>query len=149
MRRAGELSKELSASTIWRQVQLPAIRAAIELRRDQPTRSVEILAAALTYERAYPEVPYLRGLSYLRLKKNAEAAAEFRKVVDHQPASWGSILAVSHLGLARAAVGSGDIATAVRTYQALLALWKDADASALLNDARKELLALQSATETR
>jgi eukaryotic-like serine/threonine-protein kinase len=149
MRRAGEMSHELSASTIWREVQLPAIRAAIELRRDQPARSAEILAAPLAYERAYPEVPYLRGLSYLGLKKNAEAAAEFRKVVDHQPASWGIILPISHLGLARAAARSGDIATALRAYQALLALWKDADASALLNDARKELSALQSATETR
>jgi hypothetical protein len=56
---------------------------------------------------------------------------------------------ISHLGLARAAARSGDMATALRAYQALLALWKDADASALLNDARKELSALQSATETR
>jgi tetratricopeptide (TPR) repeat protein len=147
-RLAGEMSKELSAGTIWHQVQLPTIRAAIEFRRDQPARAVEILAPALAYERAYPEVPYLRGLSYLRLKKNAEAAAEFRKVVDHRPASWGIVHAVSQLGLGRAAARSGDMATALRAYQELLALWKDADASALLNDARRELSALQSSTSS-
>jgi tetratricopeptide (TPR) repeat protein len=145
-RLADEMSKELSADTIWRQVQLPTIRAAIELHRDQPARSVEILAAASVYERAYPEVPYLRGMSYLRLKQNAEAAAEFRKVVDHRQAGGGIIYAVSELGLARAAARSGDMATARRAYQTLLALWNDADESALLNDARGELSALQSAT---
>jgi eukaryotic-like serine/threonine-protein kinase len=148
-RLAGEMSTELPAGTIWRQVQLPTIRAAIELRREQPARAMEILASALAYERAYPEVPYLRGLSYLHLKRNAEAAAEFHKVVDHRPASWGIIHAVSHLGLARASARSGDVATAQRAYQALLALWNDADASALLSAARSELSALQSAGPRR
>jgi hypothetical protein len=108
---------------------------------------VEILASALPYEGAYPEVPYLRGLSYLRLKKNPEAALEFHKVVDHRPANWGIIHAVSLLGLTRAAARSGDLSTALPAYQALLASWKDADSSAALNDARSELSALQSATE--
>jgi hypothetical protein len=71
-------------------VQLPQVRAAIELRREQPAKAVELLASASPYERAYPGVPYLRGLAYLRLHKGAEAAAEFQKIVDHKGASWGS-----------------------------------------------------------
>jgi hypothetical protein len=45
-------------------VQLPEIRAAIELQRGQPAKAVELLASASPYERAYPEAVYLRGLAY-------------------------------------------------------------------------------------
>jgi hypothetical protein len=56
----------------------------------QPGRVVELLASASPYEQAYPEAVYLRGLAYLRLRKGAEAATEFQKIVDHKGASWGS-----------------------------------------------------------
>ena len=79
-------------------MQLPEIRAAIELQRDQPAKAVELLASASPYERAYPEAVYLRGLAYLRLRKGVEAAAEFQKILDHKGASWGSHLALSELG---------------------------------------------------
>jgi hypothetical protein len=71
-------------------VQLPAIRAAIALKRDQPAKAVELLASASPYERAYPEAVYLRGLAYLGLREGAEAAAEFEKILDHKGANWGS-----------------------------------------------------------
>src|SRR6202023_41000 len=54
--------------------QLSEIRAAIALNRDQPAKSVELLASASPYERAYFDAVYLRGLAYLRLHKGAEAA---------------------------------------------------------------------------
>ena len=95
---AAETSKRFPNGTIWNAVQLPEIRAAIELQRDQPAKAVELLASASPYERAYPEAVYLRGLAYLRLHKGAEAAAEFRKILDHKGASWGSDLAPSELG---------------------------------------------------
>lgn len=74
-------------------MQLPEIRAAIELQRRQPDKAVELLASATPYERAYPEVVYLRGLAYLGLHKGPEAAAEFQKILDHKGASWGSTCA--------------------------------------------------------
>ena len=82
--------KQFPNGTIWNTVQLPEIRAAILLQGDQPAKAVELLASASPYERAYPEAVYLRGLAYLRLHKGVEAAAEFRKIVDHKGASWGS-----------------------------------------------------------
>ncbi len=76
---AGETSKLFPNGTLWNAVQLTAIRAAIELQRDQPAKAVELLASASPYERAYPEVVYLRGLAYLGLREGAEAAAEFER----------------------------------------------------------------------
>ena len=133
---AGETSKRFPNGTLWNAVQLPGIRAAIELQRDQPAKAVELLASASPYERAYPEAVYLRGLAYLRLHKGAEAAAEFRKIVDHKGASWGSdwrhpnwglYYSISYLGLARGSALAGDVANARRAFQDFFALWKDAD----------------------
>ena len=87
---AAETSKLFPNGTIWNAVQLPEIRAAIALKRDQPAKSVELLASASPYERSYLEAVYLRGLAYLRLHKGAEAAAEFQKIVDHKGANWGA-----------------------------------------------------------
>ena len=133
---AAETSKLFPNGTLWNAVQLPEIRAAIELQRDQPAKSVELLASASPYERAYPEAVYLRGLAYLRLRKGAEAAAEFQKIVDHKGASWGSTwlypywgqyYSLSYLGLARGSALAGDTAKARKAFQDFFELWKDAD----------------------
>jgi serine/threonine protein kinase len=133
---AGETSKVFPNGTIWNAVQLPEIRAAIALKRDQPAESVELLATASPYERSYIDASYVRGLAYLRLHKGAEAAAEFHKILDHKGASWGAtwvhpywgqFYSLSYLGLARASALAGDAAKAGRAYQDFLTLWKDAD----------------------
>jgi eukaryotic-like serine/threonine-protein kinase len=133
---AAETSKRLPNGTVWNAVQLPEIRAAIELQRGQPAKAVELLASASPYERAYPGAVYLRGLAYLRMGKGAEAAAEFRKILDHKGASWGSTwrlpnwglhYSISYLGLARASVLAGDAAKAKKAFQDFFASWKDAD----------------------
>jgi hypothetical protein len=133
---ASETSKLFPNGTLWHTVQLPEIRAAIELQRDQPAKAVELLASASPYERAYPEAVYLRGWAYLRLREGVEAAAEFRKIRDHKGVSWGSTwlypnwglyYSVSHLGLARGSALAGDTAKAKKAFQAFFELWKDAD----------------------
>ena len=79
---------------------------------------------------------YLRGLAYLRLRKGAEAAAEFQKILDHKGASWGSTwrypnwglhYSISYLGLARGFALAGDTAKARKAFQDFFELWKDAD----------------------
>ena len=96
---ATETSKRFPNGIIWNAVQLPDIRAAIELQRGQPAKAVELLASASPYERAYPEVVYLRGLAYLRLHKAPEAAAEFQKILDHKGASWAGTWRFPNWGL--------------------------------------------------
>ena len=133
---AAETSKLFPNGTIWNEVQLPGIRAAIALNRDQPAESVELLASTSPYERSYLEASYLRGLAYLRLKKGAEAVAEFQKIVDHKGANWGATwmhpnwgqyYSLSYLGVARGFVLAGDTAKARKAFQDFFELWKDAD----------------------
>src|SRR5262249_35476268 len=50
---AAETSKLLPNGTIWNEIQLAEIRAVIALNRDQPARSVELLASASPYEHSY------------------------------------------------------------------------------------------------
>jgi tetratricopeptide (TPR) repeat protein len=133
---AAETSQRVPNGTIWNSVQLPEIHAAIALSRDKPATSVEELAAASPYERSYIDAAYFRGLAYLRLRKGAEAAAEFQKIVDHKGASWGATwvhpnwglyYSQSCLGLARAFALAGDTAKARKAFEDLFDLWKDAD----------------------
>ncbi len=133
---AAETSKLFPNGTIWNAVQLPEIRAAIALNRDQPAKSVALLASASPYERSYLAAVYLRGLAYLRLHKGAEAAAEFRKIVDHKGANWasawrypywGQFYSLSYLGMARGSALAGDTAKAKKAFQDFFELWKDAD----------------------
>jgi serine/threonine protein kinase/Tfp pilus assembly protein PilF len=133
---AEETSKLFPNGTLWNAVQLPAIRAATALKRDQPARAVELLASASPYERAYPDAVYLRGLAYLGLRQGAAAAAEFEKILDHKGANWGSswqhpywgqFYSLSYLGLARGSVLAGDLVKAGKAYQEFLTLWKNAD----------------------
>ena len=131
-----ETSKLFPNGTIWNAVQLPEIRAAIALNRNQPDRSVELLTSASPYERSYLEASYLRGLAYLRLGKGAEAVVEFQKIVDHKGANWGATwihpnwgqyYSLSYLGMARGFALAGDTAKAKNAFQDFFALWKDAD----------------------
>ncbi|MGA2050307.1 MAG: winged helix-turn-helix domain-containing protein [Terracidiphilus sp.] len=150
---AGENSKLFPNGTLWNAVELPAIRAAIALKRNQPAKAVELLASASPYERAYPDAVYLRGLAYLDLHEGYKAAAEFEKIVDHKGANWGSawqhpywgqFYSLSCLGQARAAALAGDPARARKAYQAFLSLWKNADPDiSILKQARAEYAKLQ------
>lgn len=124
---------------IW----LPLSKAAQELQRGEQARAIELLAPATRYEAAGDFQPqYLRGLCYLRLGQGAEAAAEFRKILDRR--GQGEVLVstlypLARLGLARSAVLTGDTAQARKSYEEFFELWKDADADLpILIEARKE-----------
>jgi tetratricopeptide (TPR) repeat protein len=150
---AGETSKFFPNGTLWNAVQLPEVRAAIQIQRDQPAKAVELLASASPYERSYLAPVYLRGLAYLGLHKGAEAAAEFHKILDHKGASWGAtwvhpywgqFFSISSLGLARGSALAGDPAKARKAYQDFLTLWKDADPDIpILKQAKAEYAKLQ------
>jgi tetratricopeptide (TPR) repeat protein len=150
---AGETSRRYPNGTLWNSVQLPEIRAAIALQRDQPAKAVELLASASPYDHDYNEAVYLRGLAYLHLRKGVEAVAEFQKILDHKGASWGRTrlnpnwglyYSISYLGLARASEIAGDTAKARKAYQDFFALWKDADQDIpILQRAKAEYAGLQ------
>ena len=141
---------ERPADTLLIAVHLPMRRAAIELQRNQPGKAIELLKAAVPYERRYPEVVYLRGLAYLRAGKGVEAATEFQKIIDHKGANWGPRYPLAYLGLARAAARLGDAAGARKAYEDFLTLWKDADPDIPdLVSAKKEYAGLNEASRRK
>jgi hypothetical protein len=83
---------------------------------------------------------YIRGQAYLKLNKGAEAAAEFRKILNHR--GWsvrGVLYPLAYVGLARGAVLQGDTSKARKAYRDFFALWKDADPDIpILIEAKKE-----------
>ena len=121
----------------------PMIRAAIESNRGNAGAAIEDLQPAMRFE--FGNMPgiwlnYVRANIYLRGKMGAEAAGEFRKILDHrgiEPIS--PLYPLSHLGLARASALTGDLPTSRKEYQDFFAIWKDADQDLpILAEARKE-----------
>jgi outer membrane protein assembly factor BamD (BamD/ComL family) len=103
----------------------------MDLARGNAASAVQLLEAARKYE-AYGDFwpQYLRGQAYLKQNNGAQAATEFKTILDHR--GWyplSPLYPLAQLGFARAAAMNGDRPGARKAYQDFLALWKDADAS--------------------
>jgi serine/threonine protein kinase/Flp pilus assembly protein TadD len=138
-----ELGRRYPSDTAIKGVGLPMIRAAVELSRNNPAQAVQLLEPASRYELGELTgyfTAYLRGEAYLRQRMGAEAAAEFKKILDHRGIDPTSpLLPFAQLGLARATALQPDRAAARRAYQDFFALWKNADADLpTLREAREE-----------
>jgi hypothetical protein len=132
----------------------PTLRALIALNHSRPLNAIELLQTAMPYEVGTPILggsefllgvgnlypAYVRGLVYLAAHHGAEAAAEFRKILDHRGIVLSDpIGALAHLQLGRAYVLEGNEANAKSAYQDFLALWKDADPDIpVMNKAKSE-----------
>jgi len=129
-------------------VRVPELQGAIELKRGNPQRALEILAPFAIYDEGWFEIymfAYVRGEAYLLAHRGKEAAAEFRKIIDHRGmvdlAPYG---VRARLELARAYVLVGDTGKARAAYQDFLTLWKDADPDIpILQQAKAEYAKLQ------
>lgn len=138
---AAELTRRSPTDTVLNKILLPLVHARIELERGNAGQAIQLLEATRPFEGyALFQIASLRGQAYLNEKKGAEAAAEFKKILDHrgsQPTSPMYVLA--HYGLARAAMLQDDPTTARKAFQDFFALWKDADTDLpLLQEARRE-----------
>ena len=128
---AEELRERFPLNRPLNAVSLPTIYATIQLQRGNAQKAIEILEPAIPFdfcEFSSLAAVYIRGQAFLHLRAGKEAAAEFRKIIDHR-----GIVATSqrhplaHLGLARALVMQGKIAEARTEYQTFLEAWSDAD----------------------
>jgi serine/threonine protein kinase/tetratricopeptide (TPR) repeat protein len=162
---AEELNHQLPLNTLMNGYWLPAVRAAADLDRGNPSKAVDALDAARPYELGLPQTPtnvapypiYMRAVSLLAANRGTDAAAEFQKIIDHIGIVGDFPLgALSHLGLARSyalAAGHANDVTAGRkptlnpdllaksrkAYEDFFALWKDADPDIpILKQARVE-----------
>jgi len=131
-----ETSRLYPNGTIWSAVQLPEIEAVSALHGDEPSKGLELLSSASPYERAYPDAVYVRGLVYLQMKRGPEAVTEFRKIADHESASWGATwihpywgqyYALSYVGMARGFALAGEKEKAKAALETFFTLWKTAD----------------------
>jgi hypothetical protein len=103
--------------------------------------SVRPLQAVTRYEEAAEFWPqYLRGQAYLKLGRGAEAAAGSQKILDHRGyAPLSPLYPVAHLGLARAAMLTGDTAKRRKAYEDFFAALKEADLDLpVLMEAKRE-----------
>ena len=136
---ANDLERRFPEDTSVRFNYRPTLRALFALNRGEPTNAIKLLQIAVPYELAIPGIDffgffgtlypvYVRGEAYLAAHKGAEAAAEFRKILDHRGIVVSDpIGAVARLQLGRAFVLSGEKTKAKTAYQDFLTLWKDAD----------------------
>ena len=153
---ADDLASRFPEDTTVQVNYLPALGALFELNRGSSRNAMERLQAAVPYDLALPGTAlfghygalypvYVRGLACLAGHQGAEAAAEFRKILDHR----GLVLvdpvgAMARLELGRAFVLLGDVNKAKTAYQDFLALWRDADPDIpILKEARAEYARLQ------
>jgi tetratricopeptide (TPR) repeat protein len=149
---AAKLDAEFPRSTMVQNYWLPTIRAAIELKKGNANKAIELLEGTAPYElgnwylgHMYPS--FLRGEAYLKLGRGREAAAEFQKVLDHRGVVLNFVIgSLAYLQLARAAAISGDTASSRRRYEDFLGLWKDADTNLpILKAAQTEYESLELA----
>ncbi len=137
-----DLAKRLPEDTTVQFNYAPTLRALLVLNHSQPANAVELLQTAIPYELGMPSEggsefllgagnlypAYVRGLAHLAAHHSAEAAAEFRKILDHRGlVICDPVGALAHLQLGRAYALSGDKSEAKSAYQDFLSLWKDAD----------------------
>jgi DNA-binding winged helix-turn-helix (wHTH) protein len=131
---ADEVSQEAPLDTIVQSYLVPTVRAAVKLQQHDPDAAIDLLRGTVQYDLAdtlsfdYLYPAYIRGLAYVESGDGRSAAREFQKLIDNPglcleyitgPLAW--------LQLGRAEKLMGDNASARKSYEEFLTLWKDAD----------------------
>ncbi len=119
-------------STFIKTLLTPATRAAIALQRRQPEQAIAALEATAPTEAGTVAglLPfYLRAEAYLQKQSYTEGARQYEQILKHRGVDpMSPIVALAHLGLARARAGAGDADGARRGYEDLFKIWQNADA---------------------
>jgi eukaryotic-like serine/threonine-protein kinase len=154
---ADDLERRFPEDTFVKFTYVPTLRALVALKRNQPSKAIELLQAAVPYELGIPGswsgffgdlYPiYVRGEAYLAEGHGPEAVAEFRKLLDHRSLVWADPVGVkARVQLGKALTLSGDNAAARTTYRDFLTFWKGADLDIpLLKQAKDGYSALEGA----
>ena len=149
---AGDLERDYPANTLLKLYWLPTIKAAVELKQNNPSQALVDLEAAAPYEQGQSGVniaclypAYIRGEAYLKAHNGAAAAIEYQKLIDHPGVVQNYVTgALAHLQLGCAYATSGDGAKAKTAYQDFFNVWKDADPDIpILKEAKAEFAKLQ------
>jgi DNA-binding winged helix-turn-helix (wHTH) protein/tetratricopeptide (TPR) repeat protein len=132
--------------TQMNKVILPRMRATLAWRAGDPQAAVEELRVAAPYDYSVGghRAVLLRALAYRTAGDRARAIGEFRKITDRRYRfATNTLYPRALVELARVYVEDGQIDRAMRAYDEVLAIWKDADPGLpLVEAARKERAAL-------
>ena len=136
-----DLQKRYPEDTSVQFSYLPSLRALDALQKGDTAKALRMTEVATPYDLAIPATAlysgsffgalypvYVRGLSYSRMGRHREAAAEFHKILDHPSIVLNDPIGpMARLQLARELSASGDRAKSAAVYNDLLTLWKNAD----------------------
>jgi tetratricopeptide (TPR) repeat protein len=143
-----DLQKKYPKDTPINSYSAPMTHALIEMNRGNTQAALDALQPAMQIELGSFcgfWCTYVRGSIFLKGKMGPEAAAEFKKIIDHRAVDpFSPAYPLAHLGLARASVLTADTSTARTEYQNFFAAWKNADQDLpILTEAKKEYDALK------
>jgi len=131
---AEEVSQEAPLDTLVQKYLVPTVRAAVKLQQHDPAAAIDLLRGTIRYDLAvtqsfdYLYPAYIRGLAYLESGDGRSAAGEFQKLIDNPGLCQGYITGpLARLQLGRAQRLIGDNASARKSYEEFLTLWRDAD----------------------
>jgi tetratricopeptide (TPR) repeat protein len=108
---ATQLYREHPLDTLLNSYWIPTVRAAVELRKENPSEAIKLLQVVTPYELSlqptatfiFPYPAYVRGMAYLQAGQGHEAEVEFQKILDHPGMVLNcSLGALAHLELGRA-----------------------------------------------
>jgi tetratricopeptide (TPR) repeat protein len=142
---ADEIAQKRPFDTLVQFVQVPLVKAQIELNHGNPGKAIDLLDSALAYARASSGVLYVRGNAFLKASRGSEAVQAFQRLLDMKNLiTVDPLMPLAKIGMARAYVMAGDKARARVAYQDFLALWKDSDPDVpVLREVRDEYGKLQ------
>jgi len=117
-----ELLEDRPKDTLLKHLWAPTIKAALWLQAGKIKEAIEELEITERLEKAGEFIPqYLRGLAFLKLDRNRDAAREFDKIlVNRGEAPLSSLYPLAQLGKARATKDRSE-------YDKFFEMWKDAD----------------------
>jgi eukaryotic-like serine/threonine-protein kinase len=131
--------------TLLKYVEVPEVRAVLEMKRGHANQAIDLLAGAARYDRGTAESRYTRGCAYLLNGQNDQALVEFQSVVNLR-SFWPPEIMVplAELGLARAHLRLHEDEKARSALQEFQSTWKDADPDLpMLREVKVEFAKLQ------
>ncbi len=142
---ADDVAQKRPYDTLVQFVEVPLIKAQIELNHGNPGKAIDLLDSALVYARANSGVLYVRGNAFLKAGRGGDAVQAFQRLLDMKNViTVDPLMRLAKVGLARAYAMAGDRAHSRVAYQDFFAVWKDADPDVpVLRQAKAEYGKLQ------
>jgi tetratricopeptide (TPR) repeat protein len=155
---AAKLNKDHPEDTQVQSTYIPTLRALAVLARNDAPKAIDLLEANRRYEFGIPPLAfnhfygnmyplYVRGLAYLAMHREEEAATEFSRLLAHPGLAAGDpVDAAARRQLARARVlaPEGEMTKTKSAYTDILTLWRNADPGIpILKQAKAEYAHLQ------